>query len=99
MDAKIQEIQIMARRGCTIETEEHSDSKEDESDKQTSSKLPQMEELAEVAMDSVSGELVMHLKFKLQVSCQPLKRGLFKGKQQVTWMWSIWMGLSLNRDW
>jgi len=70
---KIQETQILARRARTIEQEEHFDSEQDESDKQTSSKLSKLEELADVAMDSV----------KASNKFPATERQLFKAKQQV----------------
>ncbi|KAJ8444705.1 hypothetical protein Cgig2_030379 [Carnegiea gigantea] len=79
MEAKIQEIQIMARHAQRIEREEHTDIKEDESDKQSLNELPKMEDLAEVAMDSVSGDaLEMQASNKLPAT----KKGAVQGQPE-----------------
>lgn len=78
MEAKIQEIQIMARRARKIEREEHTDIEEDESDKQSLSELPKMEDLAEVAMDSVSGDA---LEIQASNKLSATKEGAVQGKQ------------------
>lgn len=67
MDAKIQEIQMMARRARKIEREESSKVKEDEFDEQTSSELPKMKDLDEEdPVDLVKGDDV----FKIQASSE-----------------------------
>lgn len=74
MEAKIQEIQIMARHARKIEREEHTDTEKDEL----------MEDPAEVAMDSVSGgALEIQPSNKLPATKKGAAQGQAEGDMNV----------------